>query len=106
MRFCERYGNQKPDFINGMQKHEYMWEENLGGITVSKQRIFLSPLDALPIHSEPYRAGPRQRELQREEVAQMDKVGVAESAVTECTLPLVFVAKRNEAYGFASFITE
>lgn len=70
-------------------------EWTLEKISVTKHRIILNPPDAAPIHAAPCRAGPRQRVLEKEEVYQMIKAGVAEAATTEWASPIVFVSKKD-----------
>lgn len=50
---------------------------------MAEHRIVLTTLDAPPTHSAPYCAGPKQREVEHKEVAQMERAGVAEPAVVE-----------------------
>lgn len=49
-------------------KNKSMWDGHLGRITVAKHHIVLNPLDESPIYSVPYRADPKQRELEREKL--------------------------------------
>lgn len=72
----------------------------MGRITVAKHRILLNPPDAPPIHSAPYRVGPKQRELEREEVVQMEKNGVAEPAVREWASAIVILPKKDGSLRF------
>lgn len=64
-------------------------------ITVAKYRIVLNPPDAPPIHSAPYLAGPEQRGLEREEVAQMKKADVASPAVSKWASLIVLVPMKD-----------
>lgn len=91
----------KQPFMEMMERFESMWDCHPGRITVSKHRIVLNSLDAPPIHSTPYRAGPKQRELKRKEVDKMQKAGVAEPAMTEWALPIVLVSKKDGSLHFS-----
>lgn len=55
---------------------------------MAKHRIVLSPADAGPIHTAPYRVGLRQPIFEEEKVDQMNKARVAEPAITERALPV------------------
>lgn len=66
-----------------MQKYDSTWDGHLGRNTVTKNTIVSNPMDTPSIYSAPYRTGPKSRELQPEEVARMEKAGVAELAVAE-----------------------
>ena len=46
-----------------IQRHESMWNGALGEISTAEHRIDLTP-GARPQHSQPYRAGPKQTELE------------------------------------------
>lgn len=54
-----------------------MWDGHLQRINGAKHRIVLNPKDAPPIHPAPHTADLKHRELEREEVAPMEKAGVA-----------------------------
>jgi hypothetical protein len=54
----------------------------LGHAHTTHHRIELTP-GAKPIHSHPYRAGPRAREVEAAEVQRMLKAGVIEPSTTE-----------------------
>lgn len=82
------------------QKYEFMYHGRLRKITVTKQRIVLSLSNALPIHSAPYRAGRKQRELKRAEEVQMKKTGVAKPAVAVWALPIVVELKKDGSLRF------
>lgn len=69
-------------------------------MTVVKHRFVLNPLGAPPIISAPYRAGPEQRELEHEEVAQMKKAGITEPAVSDRASRIVFVHKLDGSFRF------
>lgn len=49
-----------------MKTNEFMWDAYLGQITVAKHRVVLALTSAPPIHTAPYRASPKQMELERE----------------------------------------
>lgn len=57
-----------------------------------KHRIVLDFLNASPIYSAPYRAGPKRGDRECVEIAQMENACVAEPAVAEWVSPVVFVS--------------
>lgn len=74
----------------------------LGRTTIVKHRLVLSPLDAPAIHSASYRAGSKQRELERREVAHTGKAGVDERAVMEWASPILFVPNKDNRLSFCA----
>lgn len=78
-----------------MQKYEPMWDERLGRIKRAERRIVSNLSDAPPIYSAPYPAGPEQRELEREEVAQTEQAGVSKPAVIEGASHIVVLPKKD-----------
>lgn len=65
---------------------------------MAKHRIILNLLDTPPLYVYQYCAGPRQRELGREEVSQMRKDDVAKSVVTERASHIAFVSWKNGSH--------
>lgn len=51
----------------------------------------MGPANAPLVYSTPYRAGTRKKKLKREEVLQMEKAGVAQTALTKRASPIVFI---------------
>lgn len=97
MQCREKYDKWKPEFVKMMQKYESVWDGHSEKTTVAKHRSVLNPLDALPIHSAPYRTGPKQQKLERVEGAQVEKAGVAEPSVTEWASPIVFGLRKDRS---------
>jgi hypothetical protein len=64
----------------------------LGHAHTTHHHIDLTP-GAKPVHSHPYRAGPRSREVEAEEVQRMLKAGVIEPSTAEWASPVVLVPK-------------
>lgn len=52
------------------------WDRHLRKTLMAKNRINLNPLNAAHVHSTQYRAGPRQRQLEKKETEQMLRVCV------------------------------
>lgn len=73
---------------------------DLRRVTLPKRRIVSIHLYALPKHSAPYQAGPKQRKLEREEVVQIEKAGVAEPVITDWASSSGFVPKKNKSFRF------
>lgn len=48
-----------------------MWKDHLRRINITKHLIALSPADAMPVHSAPYRAGPTAPEVKKYEIVEM-----------------------------------
>ena len=62
-----------------LRQYAHMWDGSLGDILTTEHRIDLTP-DAKPVRSAPYRAGPKARKAEREEVERMLRAGVIEPA--------------------------
>ena len=68
----------KEDMIRAMLKqYEDLWLGKLGELTTTKHSIRLIE-GARPSISAPYRAGPKKRELEKEEVRRQLQAGVIE----------------------------
>ena len=80
-------------------KHRQMWDGHLGRVAATEHRIDLIP-GAKPVHSQPYRAGPRARDIESQEVGRMLKAGVIEPASTEWASPVVLVPKPDGSMRF------
>lgn len=72
---------------------------HLGRISVTNYRVQLSKATS-PIHSHPFRAGLRQRKLERNEVGKKLKDNVAEVATSEWASSIVFAIKMNGSLPF------
>lgn len=83
-----------------MEKNESMRNSHLSWVNVAKHRIVLNHTDAPPVHSTPYRAGPKQWKLEREEIEKMRDADVAEPIVREWASSIVFVPKKHGSLEF------
>lgn len=100
MQFNKEYSDFKHLFMKMMEQFESMQDEHLGRVTVPRHLIVLTPPDASPVHSAPYRPSPKQRELERQEVDVLREAGNAEPAMTEWALFIVFVQIKDESLRF------
>ena len=76
-----------------------MWTGELGSVKVTEHRIKLK-LDSKPVFSQPYRAGPKAREVEEKEVNKMLDADVIERAKTEWASPVVLVPKPDGSLRF------
>jgi hypothetical protein len=76
-----------------------MWDGRLGRVNTSTHRID-HVLWAKPVHSQPYRAGPRAMEAESAEVQRMLKAGVIEPASSEWASSVVLVPKPDGTLRF------
>jgi hypothetical protein len=90
---------ERRDVLAMLRPHREMWDGRLGNVTATSHRIDLTP-GACPVHAHPYRAGPRERELDREEIEQMLTQGVIEPATSEWASPIVLVPKADGSLHF------
>ena len=65
-----------------LRKYAYTWDGSLGEISTTEHRNDLKP-EAKPVRSAPYRAGPKARRAESEEVERMLRAGVIEPAQSE-----------------------
>lgn len=65
-----------------------------------KHRIDPASPDTSPMHSSPYRAGPLQRQVDREEVNKMLQYEVAESVTKAWGSPVIFVQQKDGSFRF------
>jgi transposase InsO family protein len=82
-----------------LEPHQAMWDGHLGEVTATKHRIDLIP-GAKPVHSQPYRAGTRAREIEKAEIEKMLAQGVIEPATCEWASPIVMVPKPDGSLRF------
>ena len=73
---------------------QHMWDGRLGNINITQHRIDLKP-DTKPVFQPPYRAGPRQRELEQMEIQRMLEQDVIEPSMSEWAAPIVFAPKKD-----------
>ena len=59
-----------------------MWDGTLGLIKATEHHIDLEA-GSRPVHQPPYRAGPKQREMEKKEIDSMLNKGVFEPANTD-----------------------
>jgi hypothetical protein len=84
---------------NMLEPHQAMWDGHLGEVTATQHRIDLIP-GARPVHSQPYRAGTRAREIEKAEIEKMLAQGVIEPATCEWASPIVMFPKPDGSLRF------
>jgi RNase H-like domain found in reverse transcriptase/Reverse transcriptase (RNA-dependent DNA polymerase)/Integrase zinc binding domain/Integrase core domain/Chromo (CHRromatin Organisation MOdifier) domain len=82
-----------------LRPHREMWDGRLGKVSATSHRIDLVP-GTRPVHAQPYRAGGRAREVEREEIEKMMTQGVIEPAMSEWASPIVLVSKSDGSLRF------
>ena len=82
-----------------LKKYEKLFDGTLGEINTTKHRIQLKN-DALPVHAQPYRAGPSAREFEHLEVNKMLEHNVIEPAQSEWASPVVIAPKKDGSLRF------
>jgi hypothetical protein len=76
-----------------------MWDGRLGHVHTTHHRMELKP-GAKPVHSHPYRAGPRARKVEAAEVQRMLKAGVIDPSTAEWASPVVLVPNPDGSMRF------
>ena len=86
--------------VRGMLKEfAPMWAGDLGQINTTEHHIDLVP-GSRPVAQQPYRAGPKARELEQREVDKMLREGVIEPSQSEWASPVVMVPKPDGTLRF------
>lgn len=67
---------------------------------MTKHRIGLIKPDTVPIHSAPYRAGPKTSKFEKAEIDRMIAENVIDTAQTKWAAPIVVVLKKDETLRF------
>lgn len=78
-----------------MSNYAYFWDGRLGTVRNIMNRIDFEPVDALPIWSTPYLAGPKARELEKEEIDKLLSMYDAELEQSQWASPIVFEKKKD-----------
>ena len=82
-----------------LRKYAHMCDGSLAEISTTDHRIDLTP-GAKPVRSAPYRAGPKARKAESEEVERMPRAGFIEPAQSEWASPVVLVPKPDGTLRF------
>ncbi len=83
-----------PNIRKMLSKYEDMWSGRLGDISVTEHHIDLVD-GARPFKTQPYRAGPKARELVQFEIDKQLEAGVIEPSMSEWAAPVLFVPKKD-----------
>ena len=75
-----------------LEKHRALWSGHLGSIKATEHRIELKP-GSKPVRLNPYRMGPRTRELIKAQVDRLLKLEVIEPSQSEWASPVVLIPK-------------
>ena len=81
------------------ERHVGMWSGTLGQIKATEHRIVVPPGTA-PIRQQPYRAGPKNRQVVAEHLQTQLDAGVIEPACSEWASPVVLVLKKDGSVRF------
>ena len=84
--------DQRQKVIEMLKPYEKMWSGHLGTVKTAEHRIDLLP-DSKPFRSQPYRAGPLEREMQHAEVQRQLAKGVIEPSKSQWASPVLLVPK-------------
>ena len=82
-----------------LRKYSKMYDGTLGEIRVTEHKIDLKE-GSEPYAQNPYRAGPKAREFEAQEIDRMLKAGVIEPAQSEWASPVVLVPKKDGTLRF------
>jgi len=82
----------RPKLQAVLDRYKSVWHGSLGSIKKATHRIVLRP-GATPVRQHLYKAGPRTREIEKEQVELMQSMGVIEPSTSEWASPVVIVPK-------------
>jgi len=93
-----------PEHLRGrlkelIDRHHEVWDGSLGTIKATEHRMRLKP-GAKPVRLQPYRMGPRTRQLVGEQVTKMLELDVIEPSTSEWASPVVLVPKTDGSTRF------
>lgn len=86
-----------------LQQFESMWDGRFGSIKVVPQQIELDKTDNRPSHSSSYRAVPKPREFEKQDVDRMLAMDVVQPVQTEWASTMVLVSKKDGALRFSVY---
>ena len=90
---------QRKAVLNMLAPYAKMWDGSLGEVSTSAHRID-TPDDVRPFRSQPYRAGPKQRELIETEINRQLEMGVITPSKSEWASPVLLVPKSDGSWRF------
>jgi hypothetical protein len=82
-----------------LNAHAGMWSASLGELTATEHRIQLTE-NAKPIFQAPYRAPPKARQTEKQEIERMLAADVIEPATSEWASPVVLITKKGVSVRF------
>lgn len=89
----DHLSKEQQDAVRKMLKpFSSIWQSHLGVVDASQHRLD-TPTDARPFRSQPYRAGPADREMQSLEIKRQLALGVIEPSQSEWATPVLLVPK-------------
>ncbi len=94
-----KYEHYKEKLIEVLEPFQSMWDGRIGTVNITKHRIELEP-GTKPVNQQPYRAGPRQRELELIEIRKILEQDIIEPATSEWAAPIVFAPKKDGSLRF------
>lgn len=78
-----------------MKELDEIWDGRLGTVRKVKHRIDFEEPDAKPIQSAPYRDGPKEQEIKKEEIDKLVYMNLAEPAQSEWPSKIVSSSKKD-----------
>ena len=87
-----------------LEQHQSIWDGHLGEIKATAHRIALKP-NSGPIRQQPYRAGPKSREILDQHIQKQLKMGVTERSTIEGASLIVLAPSQTEPFAFVSTTT-
>lgn len=98
----EKWTQDREWILSMMYDFQPTSKGHLGYITAAKHRIELLHDHTKTVHSAPYRAGSKTRELKYPETDKMQRKQAIEPTQTKWTAPILFAPKKTEPSDFAS----
>lgn len=96
-------GTYRDGFIRMLQTMRSTWHGCFRHTTSPTDRVKLYPQAAKPIHSGSYRARPKAREFEKNEMDDRLSINVYESARNECASSVVFALNKDGSFHFCMY---
>lgn len=91
----DEYSAYGEKFVNIITEFERMWDGDTSSIKAMQHRIERQKTDIWPIHSAPYRAGPKAREFKNQEIHRVLTMIIIGFAQTKRALAIILISKKD-----------
>lgn len=94
-QLSDDYAEYRDQLLSMLSEFQFIQDGQLGQLNIAKHRIELTNENILPIHSAPYRVGPKAREFEKAKINKMFLIKFIEPAQTELAAPTMSAPKKH-----------